>query len=133
MKNGKKTWFLLGLLFAALLLTMPANVAAEVYVEGYLGGVQAGPANTEVTTSGSRANPVVPNIIACRKDNQLGGSIDPAVIGGLKAGTWFVHDGFLGFNYPDWMKYLGFYVDLSFNRLEFPHQGGRTLANCLGN
>jgi hypothetical protein len=133
LKNGKKIWVLGGLIVAAFLLTMPASAAAKVYVEGYLGGVLPGPANTDVTTSGSRNILVVPNIIACSKDNHLGGSIDPAVIGGLKAGTWFVPQGFLGFNYPDWMKYLGFYLDLSFNRLEFPHQGGRTLANCLGN
>jgi hypothetical protein len=28
---------------------------------------------------------------------------------GLKIGTWFVKNGFLGFDYPDWMKYFSFY------------------------
>jgi hypothetical protein len=46
-----------------------------------------------------------------------GKSYHPAFVGGLKIGTWFVKEGFLGFNYPDWMKYFGFYLDLSYHRL----------------
>jgi opacity protein-like surface antigen len=52
------------------------------------------------------------------------GQIAPAVVAGLKIGIWFVRKGFLGYNYPDWMKYLGFYIDFSYHRLFFSRQSG---------
>ena len=39
--------------------------------------------------------------------------------GGVKLGTWFVREGTLGFDYPDWMKYLGFYLDFKVHRLVY--------------
>lgn len=52
------------------------------------------------------------------------GNIDPAVVGGLKVATWFVKEGFLGMNYPDWIKDLGFYLDFSYHRLNFSQVTG---------
>ena len=40
----------------------------------------------------------------------------------MKLGTWFVPEGFGGANYPDWMKYLGFYLDFNYHRLNFRRQ-----------
>ncbi|MBI4643391.1 MAG: outer membrane beta-barrel protein, partial [Deltaproteobacteria bacterium] len=56
----------------------------------------------------------------------------PAVIGGLKLGTWFVKEGIPGYNYPDWMKYLGFYVDFSFHRLDLKNQNFNQTLNTAG-
>ena len=51
------------------------------------------------------------------------GKTDPSIIGGVKLGTWFVHDGFAGYSgFPDWMKYFGFYTDFSYQSLEMPTQ-----------
>ena len=45
-------------------------------------------------------------------------------MGGVKVGTWFVKEGFLGWSgYPDWMKYFGFYTDFSYQRLYMRKQG----------
>jgi opacity protein-like surface antigen len=45
------------------------------------------------------------------------------VIGGLKIGTWFVKEGTLGHDYPNWMKYLGFFIDFSYQRLVMHGEG----------
>ena len=39
----------------------------------------------------------------------------PAVIGGGRVGLWFVNEGALALEYPKWMKYLGFYTDITIN------------------
>ena len=73
----------------ALLLALSTMVQAAMYVEGFLGGNVA-------------SNP---------------GAKSPAVIGGGRVGLWFVPEGALGLNYPKWMKYFGFYSDISLNGL----------------
>jgi hypothetical protein len=42
----------------------------------------------------------------------------------VKIGTWFVNEGTLAYDYPSWMKYLGFFIDFSYQRLEMPRQQG---------
>jgi Outer membrane protein beta-barrel domain len=71
----------------ALLLALSTSALAAMYVEGYVGG------NT----------------------SNLGGG--PTVIGGWRLGLWFVPEGALGFKYPKWMKYFGFYTDISINQI----------------
>jgi len=108
---------LTGLFFlVAALLVAPLGARAELYVEGYIGGVQATNMGEKFTVHESGPNAL--------SDFQLkhDGKSDPAVIGGLKIGTWFVKEGFLGMNYPDWMKYFGFYTDFSYHRLAFRGQ-----------
>jgi hypothetical protein len=89
---------------------MPASPAlGESYVEAYIGGVQLffdGATNGQTEHSQAILRTEYMNIA-------------PAVVGGIRAGTWFVPGGFLGFQYPSWMRYLGFYVDLSYHRLDF--------------
>jgi opacity protein-like surface antigen len=90
------------LLLAVALVALPGPARAETYMEAYLGG--AGASDFYSTQS------------------HLSLSVSPAVIAGLKLGTWFVPTGFLGYQYPDWMKYFGFYTDFSFQRLNVPQQ-----------
>jgi opacity protein-like surface antigen len=90
------------LLLAVALVALPGPARAETYMEAYLGGVGA----SDFYSSQSH----------------LSLSVSPAVIAGLKLGTWFVPTGFLGYQYPDWMKYFGFYTDFSFQRLDVPQQ-----------
>lgn len=110
----KKSYVLAGaMILAAVLLVMPVAAKAEMYVEAYLGGVFAGDLGDTLGVRIDNGNRVTGN---------QPGVAQPAVIGGLKVGTWFVKEGFLGYNYPDWMKYLGFYVDFSFHRLDLKNQ-----------
>jgi len=113
----KKSYALAGvMILAAVLLVMPVGAKAEMYVEAYLGGAFAGDAGdssfrTNITNTG------------IYNTGRLPGLAQPAVLGGLKVGTWFVKEGFLGANYPDWMKYLGFYLDFCYHRLDLKNQG----------
>jgi hypothetical protein len=93
---------------------------AEMYVEGYIGGSFAASASEMI--SGNYGNDPFWGAGPFTTDHS--GHIAPAVVAGLKIGTWFVREGFLGYNYPDWMKYLGFYIDFSYHRLFFRKQYG---------
>jgi opacity protein-like surface antigen len=119
-----KTKNLLGLLVILLLavsvLVLSGTARAEMYVEAYLGGVL--PASSSetfhtFTTDGARTRFL---------SNWIPGTFDPAVRGGLKFGTWFVKEGFLGYDYPEWMKYFGFYFDFSYHRLNMRRQSGHS-------
>jgi opacity protein-like surface antigen len=113
----KKAVWTLGVLFlAAALLTLPGPARAEMYIEGYIGANTASSFDKVVTLNDSLATP--PGVATA----SLPGGPNAAVIGGLKLGTWFVPTGFLGYSYPDWMKYFGFYTDFSFHRLDARQQ-----------
>jgi opacity protein-like surface antigen len=86
--------------------------SAEMYVEGYIGGVL--PANTAQTV-GVATDPG-PFFVSNAHYN-FGGQMEPTVMGGVRLGTWFVPEGFAGLSYPGWMKYFGFYTDFNFQRL----------------
>jgi len=48
---------------------------------------------------------------------------NPFFQGGLKLGLWFDKTGITGgYNWPDWAKYFGFYLDLSYHNLDFKRQ-----------
>jgi opacity protein-like surface antigen len=112
MKKGKV--FVVAL---ALLALVAGTAQAEMYVEGYLGGNFAGSDSSPLATALNAPFTFSGN---------FPGNIDPAFQGGIKIGTWFVKEGFLGYNYPEWMKYLGFYLDFSYHRVDYPEraQGG---------
>jgi opacity protein-like surface antigen len=120
----KKSLLPAALLFlTAALLVLPVGAKAEMYVEAYLGGSFAA---TESFNFGASPTP------ALTYNVRAPGRYDPSVMGGLKIGTWFVKEGFLGFNYPDWMKYLGFYLDFSYHRLNLRHQSAGYSEVFLG-
>jgi hypothetical protein len=108
----------------ALLALLAGTALAETYVEGYIG-----------------------NNFLVSSPNPLGLDINPAyrgpahasleyprnlssnVIGGGKLGIWFSKQGFPNFDYPDWMKYFGFYLDLNYHGFDFlPGVGSRRMS-----
>jgi opacity protein-like surface antigen len=121
--NRKVGWVLGVLVLAAALLALPGPAKAEMYVEGYLGGVTAGGLDsstnvkTPFTLDVRNARQQITTLHFSARGN-LPGHPNAAVIGGLKIGYWFVPTGFAGYSYPDWMKYLGVYTDFSYHRLD---------------
>jgi hypothetical protein len=118
MERLGKIW---GVLFLSMLLTVPVATQAEIYVEAYVGGVQG--ANAPMSPS-STVTVFQQGFFYYTDTFRIPGRLDPAVVGGLKVGTWFVKEGVLGYNYPAWMQYLGFYLDFSYHRLNFRRQEG---------
>jgi len=116
----KRTSLLVGLGVWVALMVMPGAAYSEVYFEGYLGGLHSIEAGIQFYTK----HPGTAN----SEFNNPAGVFDPAVIGGLKLGTWFVKEGFLGANYPDWMKYMGFHLNFSFHRYDMRNQPANTRA-----
>ena len=123
-------WLYLALAF----LVLPVVSNAEMYVEGYLGASKA-PASGQTFT----VHDLPAGLINQNTRLDYSGHSDTMLIGGLKLGTWFVKEGFLGYNgYPDWTKYLGFYTDFSYQRLYLRNQSlfgtkfGANQANPLG-
>jgi opacity protein-like surface antigen len=111
---NRKAFGILGVLFlAAALLALPGQAKAEMYIEAYVGANTATSFDTNVS---------IRDDIGPLDNAKLPGGPNAAVIGGLKVGTWFVPTGFLGYSYPDWMKYFGFYTDFSFHRLDARRQ-----------
>ncbi len=102
MKNQEFLRLLGAIALAVVLVVWHVSAQAEMYVEGYIGGAAA----ANFTSS----------------ESHFSAGISPSVIGGVKVGTWFVKEGFAGFNYPEWMKYLGFYTDFSYQNLFLPKQ-----------
>ena len=92
------------------LLMAASPSRGESYVEFYLGGVQ-------LFFNGADSGEEINNDQSYSRTEHY--DIDPAVALGLRAGTWFVPGGFLGLNYPPWMRYFGCYVDFSYHRLDF--------------
>jgi opacity protein-like surface antigen len=121
----KKSYAVAGIMIlAAVLLVLPVGAKAEMYVEAYLGGNFAGDASYRTTVNAP--------VIAGHLSGRLPGHVQPAVLGGLKIGTWFVKEGFLGYNYPEWMKYFGFYLDFCYHRLDLK-QGNFNFGVFPGN
>ncbi len=105
----KKSTMLVGLLLAALMLA-PAVANAEMYFEGYMG--ISGIANDSNPWNISGFKPSTPG----RFDN-------PFFTGGVKLGAWFDKTGVTSaINWPDWMKYFGFYMDLNYQNATFNPQ-----------
>jgi opacity protein-like surface antigen len=69
-------------------------------------------ANTDVDISSNQNNGV----------SFKSAAVEPAVIAGITIGYNFVREGFLGYNWPDWMKYFMFATDFTFNRFDMRAQ-----------
>jgi hypothetical protein len=121
-------------LFFLLLAASPSR--GEAYVEFYLGGVQLFFDGVEFKDTNHPQEDFEAQAFSRTESH----NIDPALVIGFKAGTWFVPGGFLGFNYPAWMRYFGCYIDFSFHNLNFsrdvdnqPLNNGGTLRSFTEN
>lgn len=83
--------------------TAPPATEPSFYIEGYLG--------FGTSVSNTQGNTAV-----------LSGDFDSYFQGGGKVGYWFTPQGTYAASwYQDWMKYLGFYTDLSYHALNHPN------------
>jgi hypothetical protein len=106
----KITVLILALVFLAMIAEM---TMAETYIEGYLGN------NFAVTSPdpvGFDVNPLYKQI---QTYPEYPRTLSSNFMGGAKLGTWFSNQGFPHFNYPDWMKYFGCYLDFSVHGIDF--------------
>jgi hypothetical protein len=102
------------LMLALALLALTVGTApAETYVEVYLGNSFAvtSPNPLELDVNPNYKGPVKTSLEFPR-------TVISSFYFGAKLGTWFSKEGFPKLDYPDWMKYLGFYLDFSFQGLE---------------
>ena len=113
----KKTYRFLGLMILALtLVLMPGVSRAAMWVGGEIGGNFMANANIKV------GNATIHNI-----------KFDPQVIGGITMGYDFVNAGFLGYAWPDWMKYFSVAADFTYNQLNLTSLGNiATNSNVSG-
>ncbi len=131
----KKTFAVLGMVLLAALLVLPGTAKSEMYIEGYLGGVGVSNDSQNFSVNGSGVNgpidlggDIPPNTLTQTAEWIGNGSIpgrfdNPFFTGGMKLGIWFDKTGITGgYNWPDWMKYFGFYLDLSYHSLNYRKQ-----------
>ena len=124
----KKTWAVVGMVLLAALLVLPGPASSEMYVEGYLGGV--GVASDSINRSHGPFD-LGDGGTRTFNENFPGRFDNPFFTGGMKLGLWFDRTGITGgYNWPDWMKYFGFYIDLSYHNLDYRKQNG-TLTGTL--
>ncbi len=112
----KRIGVLAVVLAAAFLFVGVAS--AEMYVEGYVGGAFAPNIGQTVHVHDSEFTQGPGTGDIAMYHLKWKGNVEPAVLGGVKVGTWFVPEGFCGWSgYPTWAKYFGFYTDFSYQRL----------------
>ncbi|MBM4285424.1 MAG: hypothetical protein FJ128_09270 [Deltaproteobacteria bacterium] len=117
----------------AALLLVAGVASAEMYFGGYMGGAFAPSSSMGATTF---HNPTVPGpgnlVLFSYEDHGFYGGWKPAFQGGGKLGLWFDRSGVLsGINFPSWMKYFGFYLDLSYHRLDVGRERTSTVHTAL--
>jgi len=124
----KKTVAVVGMVLLAALLMLPGPASSEMYVEGYLGGV--GVDKDSINRSHGPFD-LGGGVTLTLNENFPGRFDNPFFTGGMKLGLWFDRTGITGgYNWPDWMKYFGFYIDLSYHNLDYRKQNG-TLTETL--
>jgi opacity protein-like surface antigen len=118
----KRSNRVLGMVLALTLVLMPASAMAAMWVGGQLGGNLMDNTNAGLSAAGLSAT-----------INDL--RVEPSVIGGVTVGYDFIKEGFLGYDWPDWMKYFGVALDFTYNRMDIRGQsrtvtvGGVNIAN----
>lgn len=97
----RKNCWLGMIVFVAILLILPGVSPAAMWVGGELGANFA--LESGWTVNGFKGNSTT--------------RFFPAVMGGVTIGYDFINSGFLGHNWPEWMKYFSFATDFTYNRL----------------
>ncbi len=105
----KKTFAVVGMVLLAFLLVLPGTARSDMYVEGYVGGGALLDTSDPVSIGGTSL--------------ETPGEFDPFFTGGIKLGAWFDRTGVIGgYNWPEWTKYFGFYVDFNYHNVNFRDQ-----------
>jgi opacity protein-like surface antigen len=116
----KKSYLVL--MLALTLVLAPGVGQSAMWVGGQIGGHFM--SNTDADVSAAVLTGTVHDL-----------KIEPSVIGGITIGYDFIKEGFLGYAWPDWMKYFGVAVDFTYNRMDLRSQnrdvtvGGVTVSN----
>jgi opacity protein-like surface antigen len=105
----KRKMSVLGVAALVALLALSGVAQSAMWVGAELGGNF----NLGVNTSVS-AGPV---------SGSLNTEVRPSVIGGATIGYDFVNSGFGAANYPSWMQYFSFAMDITYNRLTIQDHG----------
>jgi opacity protein-like surface antigen len=114
----------------AVLLLFAGMAQAEMYFEGYMGGAFPLNSGMGATTVQRPVDLGGGSTFFQWQDNSFNGGFKPAFQGGGKLGLWFERSGVLsGINFPSWMKYFGFYLDLSYHRLDVGREHMSTVFN----
>ena len=109
MKSKSVILLLTLLLMAAVSLIMPGVGGAAMWV-----GVQGGPnfvANGDIKSS-----------FGADIERLKYVKTDPSFLGGVIIGYDFVKEGYLGYDWPNWMKYFSVAIDLTYNDFSQPAQ-----------
>jgi hypothetical protein len=129
----KKAFAVFGMVLLAALLVLPGPARSEMYIEGYLGGVgiSSDAQSFSGNGTGESGDFSVPpaginfgSASAWESRASIPGRFsNPFFTGGMKLGIWFDKTGITGgYNWPDWMKYFGFYLDLSYHNVDLRKQ-----------
>jgi opacity protein-like surface antigen len=105
-------------LLMAAMMALPANAA--MWVGGELGCNWIAGTDLKASFAGPAAFAPAVGVTFNGKFRDV--AFQPTVIGGLSVGYDFVNAGFLGYAWPDWMKYFGFIVDFTYNRVVVRNQ-----------
>jgi opacity protein-like surface antigen len=108
----KKSYLIL--MLALTLALAPGVSQAAMWVGGQIGGNFMADTDLDINNwppTATVGNFSVQNV-----------RVEPSVIGGLTIGYDFIKEGFLGYNWPDWMKYFGVALDFTYNRMDIRSQ-----------
>jgi len=112
MKHRKAIFALL----VAVLFALPVAAQAHMWVGGYMGANFASSSDLKVDGPGFSGK--FKNVAR-----------DASFLGGGTIGYDFVNEGFLGYAYPDWMKYFSFAIDLGYHNLDVGTQSRSATLN----
>ena len=114
----KKKMYVLGVAaLVAALLVMSGVAQSAMWIGAELGGNFPLKTDLKGTVSG---------LPFPTYGSLTGVAIQPSVIGGATIGYDFVNSGFAGRNWPSWMQYFSFAMDITYNKLEI--RGSQTVG-----
>lgn len=110
----------------AFITFMAGTAPAETYVEGYIGNnfTVGSPNSLEINVNPAYRGPI-------KASPEYPRTVSSALMGGAKLGTWFSNQGFPKIDYPEWMKYLGVYLDFSFHGMDLWRNMGTRRMNIV--
>lgn len=100
---------------------LPMSCWAEIYIGAYLGPNFCSNLNPAFDYYAGHFIWGGPNALVCTRTAK-NVSVDPSIMFGGKVGYWFTKESIFGWRLPNWVKHLGFEVDVSYHRNDWPNQ-----------